>query len=256
MSQSDSVLIKLARKWIKRLYPISKFVADVFGPVDWHAQYVFYQSLLGVGCKVVGRSGREVYMKCGDKLVGLILNWLFSIRKELESQIRELEEEEERKLIGETSFVEFKLDPIDAKVYGMEPVKVMRLSQDIFVESPAEGIGWSIYLEEPIDLYLYNVELDIGRREGSFCIWLEPHETRRSPIDLIEVCYEIEEGASPWHYIEVSTEDGTYKLADEMVERSILGALNEKSSVIDELISQAVSLLHEPLKGLGIYVLY
>jgi hypothetical protein len=252
----DSVLVKLAGKWIKRFYPISKFVADVSSSEGWHTQYVFYQSLLGVGCKVVGRSGNEVYMKCGDKLVGLILNLLFSIRKELESQIRELEEEEERKLIGGASFVEFKLDPIDAEVYGMEPVKVMRLSQDIFVESPAEGIGWSIYLEEPIDLYLYKVELDIGRQEGSFCIWLEPHETRRSPIDLIEVCYEIEEGANPRRYIEVSTEDGSYELADKEVERSILDALSKKSPIIDELISQAIPLLHESLKWLGIYVLY
>jgi len=256
MPRPDSELVRLARNWIERLRPIGGFVMGASVSEGWQTQYVFYQSLLSIGCKVVGRSNNEVYMKCDDKLVGLILGSLFSVRRDLRSQIRELEEEEEERLTGRVPYVEFKFEPIDVEVYGMEPVEVTRLSQDIFVESPAEGIGWTIHLEEPVDLYLYKVELEIGQSESSFCIWLEPHEVAKSPIDLIEVCYEFEESAKPWHYIEVSTEDGSYELADKEVERIILEALSKKSSIIDKLIIQAMSLFPELFKLLAIYVLY
>ena len=257
MPRPDLALVRLARNWIERLRPIGGFVMGASVSEGWQSQYVFYQSLLSIGCKVVGRSGSEVYMRCGDKLVGLTLDLLFSEDEELMKQIRELGEEEEKRLTGGLPYVVFMFDSIYVEVYGAEPIEVMKLTQGpIFVELPAEGIRQSIPLEEPIDLYLNRVELEIGRQESSFCIWLEPRGATESPIDLIEVCYEFEEGARPRRYIVVSAYDDTYELADKETERSILGALNEKSSVINELISQAVSLLHEPLKWLGIYILY
>jgi hypothetical protein len=210
---------------------------------------------LGIGCKVVGRYGSEVYMRCDDKLVGLTLDLLFSEREDLVKQIRELEYEEEKRLTGGVPYVVFMLDSIYIEVYRAEPIEVMKLTQGpIFVE--LEGIRQSIPLEGPVDLYLNRVEVEIERQESSFCIWLEPREATESPIDLIETCYDFEEGARPQRYIVVSAYDDSFNLADKEVERSILGALNGKSSVIDELISQGVALLHEPLRWLGIYVLY
>jgi hypothetical protein len=257
MSRPDSELVKLARRWIKGLYPIGNFVMGVSSPEGWRVQYVFYQSLLSIGCKVVGRSGSEVYMRCGDKLVGLALDLLFSEDEDLMKQIRELGEEEEKRLTGGVPYVMFMFDSIYIEVYGAEPIEVMKLTQgSIFVEPLVEGIRQSIPLEGPVDLYLNRVELKIEQQESSFCIWLEPRGATKSPIDLIETCYEFEEGAKARRYIVVSAYDDAYNLADKEAERSILGALNGKSSVIDELISQAVSLLHEPLKWLGIYALY
>jgi len=257
MSRPDSELARLVRNWIKKLYPIGNFVMGASVSEGWSTQYVFYQSLLNIGCKVVGRSGSEVYMRCGDKLVGLTLDLLFSEREDLMKQIRELGEEEEKRLTGGVPYVMFMFDSIYVEVYGAEPIEVMELTQGpIFVELPAEGIRQSIPLEGPVDLYLNRVELKIEQQESSFCIWLEPRGATESPIDLIEVCYDFEEGARPRRYIVVSAYDDAYNLADKEAERSILEALNGKSSVINELISQAVSLLHEPLKWLGIYVLY
>lgn len=257
MPRPDSALVRLARNWIERLYPIGKFVMGTSSSEGWQTQYVFYQSLLGIGCKVVGRYGSEVYMRCDDKLVGLTLDLLFSEREDLMKEIKELGEEEEKRLTGELPYVMFMFDITYIEVYGAEPIEVMKLTQGpIFVELSTEGIRQSIPLEEPVDLYLNRVELEIGRQESSFCIWLEPYGSSESPIDLIETCYEFEEGAKARRYIAVSVYDDAYNLADKEVERSILEALNKKSSVINELISQAVTLLREPLKWLGIYVLY
>jgi len=257
MPRPDSELARLVRNWIKKLYPIGSFVMGVSVSEGWQTQYVFYQSLLGIGCKVVGRSGSEVYMRCGDKLVGLTLDLLFSEDEDLMKQIRELGEKEEKRLTGGVPYVMFKFDSIYIEVYGAEPIEVMKLTQGpIFVELPAEGIRQSIPLEEPVDLYLNRVELKIEQQESSFCIWLEPRGATESPIDLIEACYDFEEGARPRRYIVVSAYDDVYNLADKEVERSILGALNGKSPVIDELLSQAESLIYEPFRRLVIYALY
>jgi len=257
MPRPDLALVRLARNWIERLRLIGGFVMGVSSSEGWRIQYVFYQSLLGIGCKVVGRFSNEIYMRCDNKAVSLGLGWVFSQRKDLKSQIRELKYDELMELTGGAPYVELRFSPIIIDVYGTKSIKVMRLTQGpIVAKNPAEGIEQTIHLEEPVNLQLDRVELEIGRQESSFCIWLEPYGPSESPIDLIEACYEFEEGARPRPHIVVSAYEESYELADKEVERSILGALNEKSPVIDELISQAVSLLHEPLKWLGIYVLY
>jgi hypothetical protein len=254
MPRPDLALVRLARNWIERLYPIGKFIRGISGLEDWRTEYIFYQSLLGFGCKVVGRDASIVFMRCDNKTVRLFLGSLFFVRRDLRSQIRELEYDELVKLTGGAPYVEL-MFPIG--VYGTEPIEVMRLVQgSIFVKPFSKGIRRSIPLEGPVDLYLNRVELRIGRLEISFYIWLEPRGVTESPIYFIDIYYDFKESARPRPHIVVSTYDKDYNLADKEVEGSILEALNEKSSVIDELISQAVPVLRELLKWLVIYALY
>jgi len=257
MPRPDSALVRLARNWIERLRPIGGFVMDVSGSEGWRVPYVFYQSLLSIGCKIVGRSGGDVYMRCGDKLVRLYLGSLFSVHKDLKNQIRELEEKEERRLAGRTSYVEIWIGPINISVCGMEPVEVIKLTQGpLIVKSSAKHKEQTIDLKEPVDLYLYKVGLVIGQQESQFWISLNPYREEERSISYIDVVYILEEGARLRYYIAVSTYDNVYELADKEVERLILESLNKKASVIDELLSQAEPLIYEPFRRLVIYALY
>ena len=71
MSQSDSVLIKLARKWINRLLPLVRFTSFISSTVLYDASFSY---LLDAGCEPIGFDyrGIYIYMKCKGRLIRVI----------------------------------------------------------------------------------------------------------------------------------------------------------------------------------------
>jgi hypothetical protein len=255
------VLIKLARKWVERLYPIGKFIRDSFGfRSDWRVEYALYSSLLDAGCKPVGHYYRYVYMHCDNKLVVADISILFSRREGLRGQIKVLKHSEWEELIDRNPCVWLFLGALHVGVCGREPVEVVKLRIDyLYVKELNEVRVKQIYLGGLYDLYLHYARLSVASPTNSFEIILKPYGTTSryiNSIDYIQVEYNLWSSSDIDRKIYVRINSVDRVLRDKEVESSILETLNRRASIIDELIAQAEPLIYEPFKRLAIYVVY
>jgi hypothetical protein len=223
----DSNLFDLSEAWINRLMPYARTIATK----GTSGQQVVHEALTRVGCEVFGKSGILIYMRCGDYLVRELV-------EELQVQTRELDPNEEQRLIDDTMEVKFFLGSswVIVTFYKKGMIKLGTIGE--------------------YQLFLHGVELWVDAYGGTSIFDVYIKNKDGVVIRGLSFSYEVDSGFAWWRRISESIwENGSiirvqpYPTHESMrLIPTILRIINEKSSAIDELVNQASQLLINALE--------
>jgi len=227
----DSNLFDLSMSWIDRLMPYARTI-KAKGP---SGQQVVHKALTRVGCEVIGKSGFLIYMRCGDYLVRELV-------EKLRVRARELGPEEEQRLINDTAEVKFIFGP---------PEVIVNFYRNGMIRLGTIGEN---------QLFLRLVELWVGADGGSSV--LDVYIRNKDGVVIrglgftYEISYDNNDGFRWWSGISESIwENGSivrvqpYPTHESMgIIPTVLGIINEKSPVINELVNQTSQFLTNALE--------
>jgi hypothetical protein len=252
--QVDSNLVEFARRWGRKFTRYRRFLEEL--PMEVRLVHlVFYQSLLLSGCEVVGR-GRNtynVYLRCGDRLILIVMR---EVKEEVE-QLRPLSEDEIKGLVDRLLSVSVKIscDPFgdiipEFYVLRGEPIYLMNF--------------------EDIPLYLYDVSVHSRSRDNSvdFDIYVSTPSSSGSMLEFVIVgCeYKFRSGvacsvSSRSRETILALKGYSYlmQLSSEKIkaaEKAVVEALGKNYRVMDDLLRNAEEVLSNGIKALVTMLLY
>jgi hypothetical protein len=223
----DSNLFDLSETWINKLMPYARTIATK----GISGQQVVHEALTRVGCEVFGKSSILIYMRCGDYLVRELV-------EDLQVQSRELDPDEEQRLIDDTLEVKFFLgsSKVSVTFYKKGMIKLGIIGEyqlflrrvELWVDADGGTSAFEVYIKNKDDIIIRGLIISydydngfVWRSRISESIWENGSIVRVQPYPTHE----------------------SMRLIP-----TILRIINEKSSAIDELVSQPSQFLINALE--------
>ncbi len=247
----DANLVELARKWLDKMMPYRRIDLALSSLDVCNTVLTFLRFLLSYGCyggEVIGvsKDGEYAYLRCGTKLVRFnvshIMHHCYEQFRNVVGEVPTLSEGEEYELVDRKPYggMSFSGTGIDISIFGSEPVYL-----GVLKDTPLYLKGVEVYSSPSLGTpYLYSVKIMVGAEseEGGL-------------RDIANVSYGLEGSEIARATILLGIKYSTRTEYQEISEK-LLAMLNEKYSIMDNLLKEVVGIFVEGFRAIITMLLY